>query len=418
MEISFNTFNKQFFRPIKVNNFSSLNLNFQGRDSFDYSQNSRNKTFQTNKFLSKYPKITTTNFEKYSDEEICDEIIEQIQKATLKRRKGIKRVVNTFGLLPEDLGCKSFEDDEFKIRLIEKLKDSSLSEFINSKKWLPRNNKGQMPNLTLHAKMQIIDKFLLAKNDTTDLMNEDVISDAKDFLAKIYSSSPYKKEQRQGYDCDVLTYVFDGNKMEVVFGIDGQMQSLSLKEVKNDVNVDKKRNSSSNLKLPRFSMVYVKKPNQSEIEEKISRLLDSNNWYGKNLSFLTKMNLEIPQNQKDKENCKWKIKNVLTPFLMNEIKWMPIIDNKIPNMSFHAKMRLVENFVLNNQNPDKINQNKAYDELKNVLEIIYTQTPKTIRKDDSNYNAFYDYKDSKIMATFSEFGVLITVGNIEKNNLD
>lgn len=101
---------------------------------------------------------------------------------------------------------------------------------------------------------------------------------------------------------------------------------------------------------------------------------------------------------------------------VNDNEWTDFAgDNKYPNMKLHAKMRLIDRFVLNEEGSiEKLYTKETEEKLKNVLKTVYTNAPlkliKCNKKDKDRFEAQFDYgNDNKINAVFCNGGEMITI---------
>ena len=100
---------------------------------------------------------------------------------------------------------------------------------------------------------------------------------------------------------------------------------------------------------------------------------------------------------------------------VNDSKWTDFMgDNKYPHMKLHAKMRLIDRFVLNEEGSiKKLHTKETEEKLKDVLRIVYTNAPSKLikcNKDKDRFEAQFDYgKDNKINAVFCSTGEMITI---------
>lgn len=100
---------------------------------------------------------------------------------------------------------------------------------------------------------------------------------------------------------------------------------------------------------------------------------------------------------------------------VNDTKWTDFMGNKkYPNMKLHAKMRLIDRFVLNEEGSiENLYTKETEEKLKDVLRIVYTNAPSKLikcNKDKDRFEAQFDYgKDNKINAVFGSAGEMITI---------
>ncbi len=78
------------------------------------------------------------------------------------------------------------------------------------------------------------------------------------------------------------------------------------------------------------------------------------------------------------------------------------------NISYHAKLRLLERFILEGHDMEYLNTQEAKDEIKEVLRTIYTKTPVKIykgsTKEENSFVTISEYKDGAIKTIFNVNG--------------
>ena len=86
------------------------------------------------------------------------------------------------------------------------------------------------------------------------------------------------------------------------------------------------------------------------------------------------------------------------------------------NISYHAKLRLLERFILNEYNLEDLNTDEVKDEIKEVLKAIYTKTPVKIykgsTKEDNKFITITEYKNGAIKTMFNTNGNMGSVVKI------
>ncbi len=103
----------------------------------------------------------------------------------------------------------------------------------------------------------------------------------------------------------------------------------------------------------------------------------------------------------------------LISFLNSDVYMYELENGKLPNLTLHAKMRLIDRFIL--QEDKDLFDDSSFDEIKNILEIIYTQTPYKMEKAKNGFNVYFKYgENEEIKAIFTQDGEMLTVA---KNRL-
>ncbi len=98
---------------------------------------------------------------------------------------------------------------------------------------------------------------------------------------------------------------------------------------------------------------------------------------------------------------------------VNSNDWLNFLDdeNKIPNLTLHARLRLIDRTVLNEQDSiEKLYQDTAKERLKTIIKSIYTQTPSSLRGRDETHRItiLTPFENKRIESVFSNRGELIT----------
>jgi len=109
------------------------------------------------------------------------------------------------------------------------------------------------------------------------------------------------------------------------------------------------------------------------------------------------------------------IKNNLFQVLnfINSDDWLwHTSENKIPNLTLHARMRMIDRFIL--QENKSLFSVESIEELKNITKAIYTKTPHKMEKTKNSFSMYFIQNDYEIKAVFSQNGELLTVA---KNKL-
>lgn len=96
-----------------------------------------------------------------------------------------------------------------------------LEEFINSDSWMIEV-MGKKPNICLHAKMRLIDRFILQENK--DLFANETKEELQNILKTIYFETPSRVET--GYNAIVLYYPYEDYEIKAVFAYDGEMLTV------------------------------------------------------------------------------------------------------------------------------------------------------------------------------------------------
>ena len=104
--------------------------------------------------------------------------------------------------------------------------DNRLVELLNSPVWCSANEEGdEIYNLSLHAKMRLLDRFIFDKPNSSDMSKNDIEKELKDILATIYLKNPTKIHKAEG---ETFVAYFNHNDFEIkaVFEKNGQMLTI------------------------------------------------------------------------------------------------------------------------------------------------------------------------------------------------
>ena len=122
-------------------------------------------------------------------------IAEEIAKVTYKSPGSYQKLLSFLNVAPEvfKLGEK-FDYEEYASLMAKRIPDE-FAEFINSNVWSLNSNK--IPNLDIHAKLRIIERFVLNKN--IDLYSDKSKELIRDLFNTIYKTNPYtiKSDSKQ-----------------------------------------------------------------------------------------------------------------------------------------------------------------------------------------------------------------------------
>lgn len=132
--------------------------------------------------------------------------------------------LDSFRLNCEDLGFNK-PDSEYEKALQEILKNelSALTSLINSDVFLLKFQDNQIPNLTLHAKMRLIDRFILQENK--NIFSQESLQELKDIINTIYTKKPHKMKEANGNFA--AYFLHDDYEIKTVFTKDGQLITIA-----------------------------------------------------------------------------------------------------------------------------------------------------------------------------------------------
>lgn len=103
----------------------------------------------------------------------------------------------------------------------------------------------------------------------------------------------------------------------------------------------------------------------------------------------------------------------LISLLNSDIYMYEFENGKLPNLTLHARMRLIDRFILQ-EDKDLFDEN-SFDEIRKIMEIIYTQTPYKMEKAKNGFSVYFKYgENEEIKAVFTQKGEMLTIA---KNKL-
>ena len=164
---------------------------------------------------------------------------------------------------------------------------------------------------------------------------------------------------------------------------------------------------------------FARKPVQWrkwQIASELSKYLDDYKNSYENLYRVLKID-KIKKSESEEKNIKQIIKNIPNVIvdIVNSKEWTTF-NGKPLNIGVHARLRLIERYLLNDISDIKeINEKECIEKLKNIVNVIYGQTPVYVSSRENDKSAFYCvYKDKeskteKTKAVFGKNGVLVTV---------
>ena len=155
-----------------------------------------------------------------------------------------------------------------------------------------------------------------------------------------------------------------------------------------------------------------------KIAKEIVNKIDTTNESYKNLARelkLDKESLRIPADC-DNNTYIYAIKESLPKEFIDFINsndWLNFNndENKIPNITLHARLRLTDRIALTSSGSIKeLYSDSTKEKLRNTLKSIYTQTPKSIKGREDSHRIVIQtpYNDKKMESVFSNKGELIT----------
>ena len=135
-------------------------------------------------------------------------------------------IISKYNLSFEELGYEHPMQDDY-LQDLSKTIPRELSVLINSNSWLSEINKEKMPNLSLHAKMRLIDRFILQKQESRELLDKSTTEELKSIVETIYLKNPYKIQKSPMDDGSFHAYYKHKDyEIKAVFNADGKMLTI------------------------------------------------------------------------------------------------------------------------------------------------------------------------------------------------
>lgn len=95
---------------------------------------------------------------------------------------------------------------------------------------------------------------------------------------------------------------------------------------------------------------------------------------------------------------------------VNSNSWVSSDSDKVPNLSLHARMRLIDRFAISNNNSiDELYTQETEKSLRNFLNTIYTNTPNSVIGENNRIIVDTIYNDSVIEIVFTSGGRMVTI---------
>lgn len=145
-------------------------------------------------FVSLFPNAFTKSFQPFSKFQIAQEILSKSDSVSSQYKN-----LNKFFDMEEDMSlyrsgqnAKAYSDIYKKLR--ENMPDEFV-DFVNSDEWAKITNDGKILNLSLHARMRLIERFALKDiKDGKNISYEEMASRLNDMLKAVYTSQVDKIE--------------------------------------------------------------------------------------------------------------------------------------------------------------------------------------------------------------------------------
>ncbi len=217
--------------PLKINNDNISNIDIKGYLSCISNKEfyqMLNKIFSASErqnFIAKIPGIMCEQSQQhYSKFRIASEIVSKIDKTD----ESYSNIASLLKIDRESLGLSKDCSDMIYIKKIETILPKKFIDFINSNDWLLYENKSSiMPNLSLHARMRIIDRFALAGvKDMNELYTQETQEKLHNLFKSIFCDLPSSIKSSNYGNVIAANFNYNSNTIEAVFSQDGTMVTI------------------------------------------------------------------------------------------------------------------------------------------------------------------------------------------------
>ena len=215
---------------LKNKNINSLNIGeLQKKDTLSNDEivqilNSLTGADENSNFISSLRQSFVTSGKTYSKFEIAMEIVNKINNED----DSYNNIMLQLKLNRKDLGLNDTCADYLYIKAIAEALPEEFISFVNSNDWLKIDeNSDKIPNLSLHARLRLLDRFALQHcKSITDLYTDETKEYVKDVLKSIYVLDPDSVYGNGQYKNIITLTHFNGDNIRTVFGQDGKMVTV------------------------------------------------------------------------------------------------------------------------------------------------------------------------------------------------
>lgn len=217
--------------PLKINNDNILNVDISrfspDTDDKEFYQ-MLNKIFnaaQRQNFITKIPGILRQNTQQhFSKYRIASEIVSKIDKTD----ESYSNIASLFKIDRKSLGLENDCADSIYIKKVEEVLPKEFIDFINSNDWLLYDKQSnKIPNLSLHARMRIIDRFAIADiQDINELYSDKTKKKLHQLFKSAFSDLPSCVKGPKDGNVFITNFDYNSNVIEAVFSQDGTMVTI------------------------------------------------------------------------------------------------------------------------------------------------------------------------------------------------
>lgn len=173
-------------------------------------------------FVSSLPNAVRNDEKEYSRFQIAVEFVHKFGKTD----ESYSNINNKLGLDRKLLGLKEDCSDYLYIRAIEQALPDEFVDFVNSNNWVSED-KEHIPNLSLHARLRLIDRFGLSNGgDISELYTNETQKRLIDILNTVYTQTPESIKGSDQTKRIIIDTNYNGKTIETVFAQNGKMITI------------------------------------------------------------------------------------------------------------------------------------------------------------------------------------------------
>ncbi len=185
---------------------------------------------QPNTFVSALPQSLVNCSEYNSAYKIASELIKKYDE----EKDSYKNIIKLLKLDKASLQLPEDCNDYVYINAIIQALPKDFINFINSDDWINyKNDPEQLPNIELHAKLRLIDRFILNEtNNINDLYSKKSEEKLKDIIRTIYTTEPSEIKGTDYKDRIILDFPYNSSEIETIISTKGEMITIYQKKDK------------------------------------------------------------------------------------------------------------------------------------------------------------------------------------------
>lgn len=216
--------------PLNINNDNILSIDidyFKSKNKIPssaviYLLNSIYKTEEGEIFISKLSEGLISRKNSYSKFQIAKEFTDRVNKTD----ESYTNLMQKLGLDKKTLELEDNCSDYLYIKAVEQALPDEFVSFVNSNDWL-EIDKDKVPNLSLHARLRLIDRFALSKNNSIEsLYSEETVNSLKAMIKAIYNDTPDSIRGSDRTKRIIIDTRYGNDIIETVFSRHGKMITI------------------------------------------------------------------------------------------------------------------------------------------------------------------------------------------------